>query len=109
MHSMLIQLGSLQMATWADKINGETFYNSTAGSFSYTIRQPFGVTAGIIPWNGPGMLFLSKIGSSLAAGNTIVVKTSEKAPLSPLLIAALAPEAGFPPGVINVLNGYGLP
>jgi aldehyde dehydrogenase (NAD+) len=106
---VLIQLCSLQVASWADKINGETFYNSTPGSFSYTIRQPFGVTAGIIPWNAPAHLFLIKMASSIAAGNTIVIKTSEKAPLSPLLIASLIPAAGFPPGVINVVNGYGLP
>jgi aldehyde dehydrogenase (NAD+) len=106
---MLMEVCSLQIASQADKINGETFYNSTAGSFSYTIRQPFGVTAGIIPWNGPAFNFITKVATSLAAGNTIVLKTSEKAPLSPLLIASLVPAAGFPPGVVNVVNGYGLP
>jgi aldehyde dehydrogenase (NAD+) len=106
---MLIELCSLQIATWADKVNGETFYNSTPGSFVYTIRQPFGVTAGIIPWNSPATFFLMKVASSLAAGNTMVVKTSEKAPLSPLFIASLLPAAGFPPGVLNIVNGYGLP
>jgi aldehyde dehydrogenase (NAD+) len=98
-------LYSLQIATWADKVNGETFYNSTPGSFSYTIREPFGVTAAIIPWDSPSAIFLMKVGTSLAAGNTMVVKMSEKAPLSPLLIASLVPEAGFPPGVVNVVNG----
>jgi aldehyde dehydrogenase (NAD+) len=77
--------------------------------FAYTLRQPFGVAAGIIPWNGPSFIFLSKVASALVAGNTIVIKTSEKAPLSPLYIAKLFVEAGFPPGVVNVVNGYGLP
>jgi aldehyde dehydrogenase (NAD+) len=98
-----------QVATWADKLHGETFFNSTPGTFAYTLRQPFGVAAGIIPWNAPTIIFMNKVGAALAAGNTIVVKTSEKAPLAPLRIAALTVEAGFPPGVLNVVNGYGLP
>src|ERR1700730_14747489 len=68
-----------------------------------------GVVGAIIPWNYPLMMMQFKVAPALAAGNTIVVKTSEKTPLSALKIASLMKEAGFPPGVVNVLSGYGLP
>ena len=72
-----------------------------------TVRQPFGVCAGIIPWNVPGIMFVYKSGQALAAGNAMIIKTSEKAPLSSLLFAKLALEAGVPGGVLQVLGGLG--
>jgi aldehyde dehydrogenase (NAD+) len=71
--------------------------------------EPMGVVGLIIPWNYPLMMMQWKLGPCLAAGNTVVIKTSEKTPLSALKFAALVKEAGFPPGVINMLSGYGLP
>ncbi|QKX54954.1 uncharacterized protein TRUGW13939_02044 [Talaromyces rugulosus] len=72
-----------------------------------TLRQPFGVVAAIIPWNAPLVAFSGKVAPALAAGNTVVLKSSEKAPLTSLKVAQLAREAGFPPGVLNVLSGHG--
>jgi aldehyde dehydrogenase (NAD+) len=69
------------------------------------IRQPFGVVAGITPFNAPLLAFAMKIAPAIAAGNTIVLKASEQNPLSTLFIAGLTKEAGFPDGVINVLTG----
>jgi aldehyde dehydrogenase (NAD+) len=68
-----------------------------------------GVVGAIIPWNYPLMMMQWKCGPALAAGNTIIVKTSEKTPLSALKVASLIKEAGFPPGVVNVLSGHGMP
>jgi aldehyde dehydrogenase (NAD+) len=72
-----------------------------------TFRQPFGVCAGIIPWNAPLGICITKIAPAVAAGNVIIIKTSEKAPLSPLIFAKVVKEVGFPPGVIQIINGYG--
>lgn len=72
-----------------------------------TFRQPYGVCAGIIPWNAPLAITIMKIAPAVAAGNVIILKTSEKAPLSPLVFARIAKEAGFPPGVIQIINGFG--
>ncbi|PNP48019.1 hypothetical protein TGAMA5MH_00842 [Trichoderma gamsii] len=72
-----------------------------------TVMQPVGVVAVIIPWNAPLIFFSKKVAPALAAGNTVVVKSSEKAPLTSLYVARLAKEAGFPPGVLNVLSGHG--
>lgn len=90
----------------AHDIHGETSLN-TPGFVTMTIRQPFGVCAAIIPWNVPIILWCGKVIPCVVAGNTIIVKSSEKAPLTSLKLAALAAEAGFPPGVINVLSGFG--
>lgn len=81
----------------------------TKGSLNMTLRQPIGVVAAIIPWNVPIMLLAHKLAPALAAGCTVVLKSSEKAPLSSLKIASLFKEAGFPPGVINIISGYGRP
>ena len=70
-------------------------------------REPVGVVAAVIPWNYPMLMAAWKIGPALAAGNSVVLKPSEKAPLSSLRLAELALEAGVPPGVFNVLPGYG--
>jgi Aldehyde dehydrogenase family len=72
-----------------------------------TFRQPFGVCAGIVPWNVAVGLAMMKIAPAIAAGNVIIIKTSEKAPLSPLVLGKIIKEVGFPPGVIQFINGYG--
>ena len=97
-------------AGWADKIQGATV--PTAGyqgrpTHSYTVREPIGVIAAIVPWNTPLMIAAWKLAPALAAGNTVVVKPAEDAPLSILHLAGLIEEAGFPPGVVNVVPGLG--
>jgi aldehyde dehydrogenase (NAD+) len=93
-------------AGWADKIEGRTI--PVRGSFlSYTLRQPVGVVGQIIPWNFPLLMLAWKWGPALACGNTVVLKPAEQTPLTALRIAELAHEAGFPAGVINVVNGMG--
>ncbi|KAK4544270.1 hypothetical protein LTR36_004480 [Oleoguttula mirabilis] len=87
---------------------GTTSLN-TPGFINMTLRQPIGPVAAIIPWNVSTMMFGMKVAPALAAGCTVVLKSSEKAPLTPAKLAVLAHEAGFPPGVINVLSGYGTP
>ena len=93
-------------AGWADKIHGDT--SPIRGDyFCYTRREPIGVCGQIIPWNFPLLMVAWKWGPALATGNTIVMKPAEQTPLSCLRLAELALEAGFPPGVINVVPGYG--
>ena len=93
-------------AGWADKIEGKTV--PVRGSFlSYTLRQPVGVVGQIIPWNFPLLMAAWKWGPALACGNTIVMKAAEQTPLSVLRVCELVQEAGFPPGVINLLIGMG--
>lgn len=87
-------------------INGETSIN-TPGFLSFTLRQPLGACAAIIPWNVPAFMWIHKVIPCVVAGNTMVLKSSEKSPLSALLLAHLSDEAGFPPGVINVISGFG--
>jgi len=93
-------------AGWADKIHGSTI-PTTGAKFAYTLKQPIGVCAQIIPWNYPLAMAAWKLGPALAAGNCIVLKPAEQTPLSILYFAQLIPKAGFPPGVINIVNGYG--
>ncbi len=93
-------------AGWADKIEGRTI--PVRGSFlSYTIREPVGVVGQIIPWNFPLLMLAWKWGPALACGNTIVLKPAEQTPLTALRVGELAIEAGFPAGVINIINGFG--
>jgi aldehyde dehydrogenase (NAD+) len=93
-------------AGWADKIEGKTV--PVRGNFlSYTLRQPVGVVGQIIPWNFPLLMLAWKWAPALAAGCTIVMKLAEQTPLTGLKMAELVQQAGFPPGVINVLNGMG--
>ncbi|KAK0629407.1 aldehyde dehydrogenase domain-containing protein [Bombardia bombarda] len=89
-------------------IQGQASVN-TPKHITMTLRQPFGVVAVIIPWNNPAHFFASKSAPALITGNTVVVKSSEKAPLAVALIAELVVKAGFPPGVFNVLSGHGMP
>jgi acyl-CoA reductase-like NAD-dependent aldehyde dehydrogenase len=77
------------------------------GLLNYTLRQPRGVVGVIIPWNYPISTCALKIPAALAVGNTVVLKPAELAPLSPLALADLCQEAGLPPGVLNVVPGYG--
>jgi aldehyde dehydrogenase (NAD+) len=93
-------------AGWADKIEGKTV--PVRGSFlSYTLRQPVGVVGQIIPWNFPLLMLAWKWGPALACGNAVVLKPAEQTPLTALRMGELAIEAGFPPGVVNILNGMG--
>lgn len=94
-------------AGYADKLHGQTIPTTPGMKFAYTLRQPIGVCAQIIPWNYPLAMAAWKLGPALACGNTVVLKPAEQTPLSILLLASLIPEAGFPPGVVNVVNGYG--
>ncbi|KAM0279918.1 hypothetical protein ACHAQH_004359 [Verticillium albo-atrum] len=93
-------------AGWADKIHGQTM-DLGPQKLAYTLRQPLGVCAQIIPWNYPLSMAGWKIAPALAAGNTLVLKPAEQTPLSMLYLSTLLPAAGFPPGVLNVLNGHG--
>jgi acyl-CoA reductase-like NAD-dependent aldehyde dehydrogenase len=97
-------------AGWADKLEGRTI--PTAGAFgrptlSYTIREPLGVVGAIAAYNAPTMYVGWKAAAALAAGNTVVLKPAEEAPLTSLYIAKLFAEAGFPGGVFNVVSGLG--
>ncbi|KAK7419241.1 mitochondrial aldehyde dehydrogenase [Neonectria punicea] len=93
-------------AGWADKIHGQTI-PTTPQKFAYTLKQPLGVCGQIIPWNYPLAMAAWKLGPALACGNTVVMKPAEQTPLSILYLATLIPKAGFPPGVINIVNGFG--
>ncbi|KAL1961089.1 hypothetical protein VTO42DRAFT_4977 [Malbranchea cinnamomea] len=91
---------------YADKVHGSTI-STTPAKFAYTLRQPIGVVGQIIPWNYPLAMAAWKLGPALACGNTVVIKAAEQTPLSILYLATLIKKAGFPPGVVNILNGYG--
>lgn len=93
-------------AGWADKLGGKTLANQ-GNMFSYTLHEPIGVCGQIIPWNFPLLMAGWKLGPALATGNTIVLKLSEKTPLTGLRLAQLVKEAGIPDGVVNVLSGSG--
>ena len=93
-------------AGWATKIEGETI-PVRAPCLNYTIREPLGVIGQIIPWNFPILLAAWKVAPALAAGNTIVLKPAEQTPLTALRLAKIAEEAGLPPGVLNVVTGFG--
>ncbi|CAL8248703.1 unnamed protein product [Merluccius merluccius] len=93
-------------AGWADKIHGKTI-PIDGDYFTYTRHEPIGVCGQIIPWNFPVMMFTWKIAPALCSGNTVVIKPAEQTPLTALHMAALIKEAGFPPGVVNVVPGYG--
>ncbi|KAJ5324182.1 hypothetical protein N7476_002782 [Penicillium atrosanguineum] len=91
---------------YADKIFGQVI-GTTPDKFAYTVREPVGVCGQIIPWNFPLSMAAWKLGPALACGNTVVLKPAEQTPLSILFLANLIVEAGFPPGVVNIINGYG--
>lgn len=93
-------------AGWADKIHGETI-PIRGDYFCYTRREPVGVCGHIIPWNFPMLMVAWKWGPALAAGCTVVMKPAEQTPLTCLRMGELALKAGFPPGVINIVPGFG--
>ncbi len=93
-------------AGMANKIQGETI--PVPGPYiNMTLREPLGVIAGIIPWNYPLLQAIWKISPAIAAGNTVVIKPAEQACLSVMYLARLVAEAGIPPGVVNVVPGFG--
>jgi aldehyde dehydrogenase (NAD+) len=102
-------LGMLRYyAGMATALHGETIDNSLPGDiFSYTLKEPVGVVGAIIPWNGPLGASVWKIGPALATGCTVILKPAEEAPLTPLRLGELILEAGVPPGVVNIVPGYG--
>jgi aldehyde dehydrogenase (NAD+) len=91
----------------ADKLFGRTLPIDDDSAFVYTRKEPVGVVAAITPWNSPLMVLLWKLAPALAAGCTMVVKPSEHASASTVELATLLAEAGFPPGVVNVVTGFG--
>ncbi|MCI2416515.1 aldehyde dehydrogenase family protein [Saccharopolyspora sp. K220] len=95
------------IAGQADKVSGLSLPTHSPDVLGLTLREPYGVVGSVIPWNAPGPMFVNDVGAAIAAGNTIVIKPAEDAPLTPLMLAKLAMEAGIPPGVINVVTGYG--
>jgi aldehyde dehydrogenase (NAD+) len=102
-------LGMLRWyAGMAVSIHGETIENSLPGEFfSYTLKEPVGVVGAIIPWNGPLGAMIWKVGPALATGCTVVLKPAEEAPLTSLRLGELMFEARVPPGVVNIVPGYG--
>lgn len=100
------------MAGWATKLEGNTIpisvpYAPGAKFFAYTKRDPIGVVGQIIPWNFPLLMAAWKLGPALTTGNTVVLKPAEQTPLTALRLAEIALEAGLPPGVLNVVTGFG--
>lgn len=93
-------------AGWADKINGQVV-PTRPGALTYTVREPVGVVAAIVPWNFPLMIGMWKIAPALACGCTLIVKPAEITPLTALRVGELALEAGLPPGVLNIVTGKG--
>jgi len=102
------------MAQWyyyygglADKIEGHVIPSDKPDMFNYTRYEPLGVVAAIVPWNSPLLLTAWKLAPALAAGNTVVIKPSEFTSASALEFMKLVEQAGFPPGVVNVVTGFG--
>ncbi len=90
----------------ADKIKGKTL-PMCKPFFGMTRKEPIGVVAQIIPWNYPLLMMCWKVAPALAAGCTVVLKPAEQTPLTALMMGKLIIEAGFPPGVINIISGFG--
>ena len=98
------------MSGWTTKIEGSPLPISAHDPDAYlgfTLREPVGVAAQIIPWNFPLLMAAWKVAPALAAGCTIVLKPAEQTPLSALLLGELAMQAGLPPGVLNIVTGFG--
>lgn len=93
----------------ADKLSGSTLPIDKPDMFVFTKREPLGVVAAVVPWNSQLFLVAVKIGPALAAGNTVVLKASEHASAAMLEFGELIAEAGFPPGVVNIVTGHGEP
>ena len=93
-------------AGWPTKILG-TVNPVDPSVHCYTVREPLGVCAGIIPWNGPLVMAVWKIAPALACGNTVVLKPAEQTPLTALRFGQILAETGLPPGVVNIVTGFG--
>jgi phenylacetaldehyde dehydrogenase len=96
-------------AGWATKIEGTTIpmSNEEHDYLAYTIREPVGVVGAIVPWNFPFLMACFKVIPAVTAGNTVVLKPAEQTPLTALRLGELLLEAGFPPGVVNIIPGFG--
>jgi phenylacetaldehyde dehydrogenase len=95
-------------AGWATKLNGVSTHIGDPGEYqAFTVREPVGVVAQIIPWNFPLIMAVMKLAPALAAGCTVVLKPAEETPLTALRLGELVMQAGFPPGVVNILTGIG--
>ncbi|KIW75196.1 hypothetical protein Z517_11969 [Fonsecaea pedrosoi CBS 271.37] len=106
-HEILIAVETFRYyAGWVDKLAGET-YPQEDGFLKIVRNEPLGVVAGIVPWNGPIGSIGMKAAPALAVGNCFILKPSEKTPLGSLAIGALIQQAGFPPGVFQILSGDG--
>src|SRR5215212_2275559 len=93
-------------AGWADKVMGETI--PVKGNYlTYTLREPLGVVAAIVPWNFPLLLAAWKVAPALATGNVVILKPASQTPLTALALGEIAVEVGLPPGVLNVVTGPG--
>ncbi len=93
-------------AGWADKVMGETI--PVRGNYlTYTLREPLGVVAAIVPWNFPLLLAVWKVAPALATGNVVILKPASQTPLTALALGEIAVEVGLPPGVLNVITGSG--
>nr|XP_055043544.1 aldehyde dehydrogenase family 1 member A3 [Misgurnus anguillicaudatus] len=111
LHAFFVDLdGSIKTlryyAGWTDKIHGKTM-PVDENFVCLTKHEPIGVCGAIIPWNLPLLMFMWKIAPALACGNTVVIKPAEQTPLTALHVGALIKEAGFPPGVVNIVPGFG--
>jgi len=93
-------------AGWADKVGGDTI-PVKGNALVYTLREPVGVVAAIVPWNFPLLLAMWKVAPALAMGNTVILKPASQTPLTALALGQLAIDVGFPPGVLNVITGSG--
>ena len=91
----------------ADKIEGSVVPTASDDLVAFTVREPIGVVGAVVPWNSQMLLSAAKLAPALAAGNTVVLKASEDGPTPLLKFAELVHEAGFPPGVVNILTGFG--
>jgi aldehyde dehydrogenase (NAD+) len=91
----------------ADKVQGSVIPSDKPNYLVYTLHHPVGVVGAIVPWNSPLLLLMWKLAPALAAGCTMVVKPSDYTPASTIELAKLIDEAGFPPGVVNVVTGWG--
>ena len=94
-------------AGWCDKLEGSTMTTNLPSMHAYTLREPVGVCAQIVPWNFPLLMASWKVAPCLATGNVSILKPAEETPLTALRLAQLMQEAGVPPGVIQVIAGYG--
>jgi acyl-CoA reductase-like NAD-dependent aldehyde dehydrogenase len=93
-------------AGWADKVHGETV-PVKGNHFVYTLREPVGVVAAIVPWNFPLLLAAWKVAPALACGNVVLLKPASQTPLTAIALGEIASEVGFPPGVLNIITGPG--